>query len=321
MAVDETDRQPPCHPDPEIGCERGLADRGVAREPGLEHELHLDLAGCEDERAPHDVGSALGVRDPRARDQHHQTSHAATVALLVALAAGCKYDLREVDSIFYNGDGRKVHCGINLDDRASHTEFSVESSLDRAAERGEVVELYAHKPGITVPVERIESVIAGAVDRGLRFYTYRDFVTGVPIEAGIALAFDDSDVEGWFALRPLFQQYGARITFFITRYPEIGEAGHEQLRILHADGHDMAAHSRFHLRAPDYVEDNGLSAYLEDEVQPSIDLLVEEGYDVTSYAYPFGARTSELDEAILRRVSIVRSIDYAFDPVQAPCPH
>ena len=236
------------------------------------------------------------------------------------LVAGCKYDLEEVDGIFYNGDGRKVHCGINLDDKASHTAFSIESALDRAAARGEVAEFYAHKPGRTVPVERIESVLAGAVERGLRFYTYADFVAGVPIEPGIALAFDDSDAEGWFSLRPMFQQYGARITFFVSRYQGIGEAGHEQLRQLHADGHDIAAHSVEHLNAPYFVEEHGLAAYLDEEALPSITILEEQGYEVTSFAYPFGARTSELDEALLRHIPIVRGIAYAYSDVVSPCP-
>jgi peptidoglycan/xylan/chitin deacetylase (PgdA/CDA1 family) len=240
-------------------------------------------------------------------------------ALAIA-AAACSTDLDGLDGIFYDGDGRLVHCAVNLDSSAGTTSEGLDRALDRAAARGEVVELYAHRPGRTVPIGKLDHVLAGAAARGLAFVTYADFAAGGGQGPGLALSFDDSGIYEWTAARPLLQQYGARVTFFVTRYQTFTDEGRAQLRQLADDGHDIAAHSVAHLRAPAYVEENGLEAYLEDEALPSIDRLRADGYDVTSFAYPFGARTGELDRALARHVPVLRSVAYAIGTPLGPCP-
>lgn len=118
---------------------------------------------------------------------------------------------------------------------------------------------------------------------------------------------------------PEFQQYSARVTFFISRYYRLSDEQRALVRQLAADGHDIAAHSVDHLRAPLFVEEHGLAAYLEREALPSINVLRNEGFEVTSYAYPFGARTSELDDALLEHVPILRSVAWTAS-VPDPCP-
>jgi peptidoglycan/xylan/chitin deacetylase (PgdA/CDA1 family) len=244
------------------------------------------------------------------------------VTLALLLLAGCQRDLGDIDGIFYNGDGRKVHCGADLDTRAGNDTGSIDTALERAAHDGVVVELYAHKPGITVPIDRIDHVLARAQELGLSFYTYRDFAEGASAGPGLALSFDDSSTQQWTDIRPLLAQYGARLTFFVSRYPTMTDDQHAQIDQLGADGHDIAAHSVLHLRAPDYVDANGLAAYMHDEAQPSIDLLEAAGHHVTAYAYPFGARTSELDHALLEKVSVLRSVEFSYyGTVESPCPH
>mgnify|MGYP001551528316 CR=1 FL=1 len=90
---------------------------------------------------------------------------------------------------------------------------------------------------------------------------------------------------------------------------------------LAADGHDIEAHSITHARAPEYVESQGLAAYLDEDVLPSIDLLRRDGYDVTTFAYPFGSRTDETDGAILDHVSQIRSVAFTWSGVADPCPY
>ena len=46
-----------------------------------------------------------------------------------------------------------------------------------------------------------------------------------------------------------------------------------------------------------------------------------DGFPVTSFAYPFGARTHEIDRAILEHVAILRSISFTYTgPVVDACP-
>lgn len=247
----------------------------------------------------------------------------APCVLVIACAAGvaaCRADPGGLDGIFYDGDGRRVHCAVNLDSSAGVSLESIDGALDRAAARGEVVELYAHRPGITVPHSKIEHVLAGAVARGLAFVRYVDFVTGAVTGPGLALSFDDAGIDSWMSARPLLLQYGARVTFFVTRYYSFGEGGRADLRQLADDGHEIGAHGVAHLRAPVVVEDEGLDAYLEDEALPSIEVLRADGYAVTSYAYPFGARTEELDRALTAHVPVLRSVAFPVHGPIGPCP-
>ena len=88
-----------------------------------------------------------------------------------------------------------------------------------------------------------------------------------------------------------------------------------------ADGHELQAHGVNHLREPPYVEANGLQALLDNEVLPSIEAMRADGYPVEAFAYPFGARTSEIDDAVLEHVSIVRSLSFSWGfPVRDACP-
>jgi peptidoglycan/xylan/chitin deacetylase (PgdA/CDA1 family) len=222
--------------------------------------------------------------------------------------------------VFYNGDGRVVHCAVDLDSSAGNRLGSIDTALDRAAERGEVVELYAHRPGLSVPLATIEHVLAAATDRQLAFVTYAEFAAGGGTGPGLALSFDDSGVASWMQARPLFQQYGARVTFFVSRYAAMSEDEHALIRELANDGHDIEAHSVRHLRAPSYVEDHGLGAYLAHEALPSIEVLRDDGYPVVAYAYPFGARTDELDHALRKHVAILRSVSFAVEGATDPCP-
>ncbi|CAN5920795.1 hypothetical protein BH11MYX3_BH11MYX3_40730 [soil metagenome] len=239
---------------------------------------------------------------------------------MATLSAGCRADLIELDSIFYNGDARPVHCAMNLDSKIEVSDAEVDDALDRAVQRGEVLELYAHDPGRTVKVALVEHVIAGAHARQLPFVTYADFADGTVNGPGLALSFDDTSIQHWHDMLPMLATSDARVTFFISRYWEINEEERALVHDLATAGHDIEPHTVNHLNAPQYVEEHGLTAYLRDEVQPSIDVLEIDGYTVRAFAYPFGARTGELDDALLERVPVLRSVEFAFSGVVSPCP-
>lgn len=315
-AVDEAHCQSFGHADPEVGRVGQRARELAPLEVGLDREPREHLSPIEDDR----IGRGAQARQQHRRD--HERSHGATVACLVttALLAGCQADLADLDGIFYDGDGRTVHCAIDLDTKANISTASLDGALDRARDRGQVVELYAHNPQKTVKLSVIEHVLAGARERGLPFVTYTDFAHSGGLGAGVALSFDDTSVRPWHDARPLFQQYGARVTFFISRFYAIADAERAMVRDLADDGHDIEPHTVNHVNSPQYVEEHGLAAYLKDEYQPSIDALEAEGYQVSAFAYPFGARTDELDAALRVRTPILRSVEFSYSGVVSPCP-
>jgi peptidoglycan/xylan/chitin deacetylase (PgdA/CDA1 family) len=239
----------------------------------------------------------------------------------VALAA-CQHDTADTPSAFYNWDDRKVHCAIDIDTYARNDIESVKTGLDRALERGEVIELYAHDPGNTVSWDELEAVLAAIRERELPFYTYADFANGVAPGAGVALSFDDAYVDHWLEGTDLYARYGARLTFFVAYFHNLRPEQRASLHELERLGHAIEAHSVNHQRAPAYVEDRGLDAYVQEEVVPSIAALRDEGFAVTTFAYPFGARTSEIDHAVLAHVPILRSVSFTWTSIATdPCPN
>jgi hypothetical protein len=240
--------------------------------------------------------------------------------VLVGLAA-CQHDTAETPGAFYSWDERRVHCAIDIDTYARNDIASVEAGLDRARDRGEVIELYAHDPGRTVSWAELEAVLAAIDERDLPYFTYADFARGVPPGAGVALSFDDAYIDQWLSGSELYARYGARLTFFIAYYDQLSSDQRAALHELATRGHAIEAHSVSHARGPLYVEQRGLAAYMTEEVVPSIAALRAEGFDVTTFAYPYGARTGETDRAILAHVPLVRSVAFTWTSIATdPCP-
>ncbi len=241
--------------------------------------------------------------------------------MLVACLGACQHDVSGTGGVFHRWDDDVVHCAVTLDTRARNDLASVESGLDRAMRDGTVVELYAHDPGRTIGWDELEAILGAINARGLPYFTYADLARGAVVpSAGVLLSFDDANVDSWVEGLPLYARYGARLTFFVAFVDRLDDAERAGLHALAAGGHAIEAHSLRHLRAPLYVERNGLAAYLRDEALPSIELLEAQGFDVTTYAYPYGARTGELDRALLRHVDRVRSVAFTWTGPADPCP-
>lgn len=219
----------------------------------------------------------------------------------LALLAGCTDG-----SLQYGWDDRNVLCSFSVDDLSQSAPWGkVSDEMDYAADHASVALMHAHKPGETISVAAIERILDEADAHHLTYLTYSDLVPATP-RAGLALCFDDSAVDAWYAQRDLFAAHNAHVTFFVTRYANWTDAEHAELAELAAAGHDIEAHGVNHLNAPDYVDAHGMAAYLTDEALPSIDILDQAGYAVTSYAFPFGASTDALDDALLEHVARVR---------------
>jgi len=247
------------------------------------------------------------------------------VALLLVsglTAAGCdRVPLDEMNEIYYHWDHKQVVCAANLDTRSGNDLDSIFAGLERARDRGEIIGLYTHNPGYTVPWDKLEAVVAKAAELKLDFITYPQLDGELPQRGGILLSFDDSAIESWYMARPMFDRYGAKVTFFVTRYDLWNEVERAELHDLAADGHAIEAHGKRHVRGPAYVTENGLGSYMSNEVLPSIELLRADGFTPTVFAYPFGMRTGETDREILKYVKRVRSVSFSVEgAVGDPCP-
>lgn len=226
------------------------------------------------------------------------------LAASAVVLAGC----HDEHWLTYPWDDRRVLCSHAMDDLALVVPWElIEDQMLEAAQSNSVLVLHAHIPDVSIRTATIERILTMAERRGLAFLTFRELDPAATPRAGLALAFDDNAIDAWFGVRDLLAAHGAHITFFVTRWYSRTDGERAELRMLADDGHDVEPHSVNHLHAPDYVREHGLPAYIADEVQPSIDGLVQAGYPPpTTFAYPFGQNTPELDDAILKIVPRVR---------------
>jgi hypothetical protein len=243
------------------------------------------------------------------------------VAVVVALAA-CEAPIADQADAYYTWDDRKVHCAVEIDDEAHNSLDSILGGVDHAKQEGSVLELLVHEPGTSMSWAEFEQVLAGIQQRGVPFLTVKDMLTGPPT-AGVALMYDDAWVSEWVKSMDLIAKYDAKVTLYVAYYDRLQPDERDELHQLAAAGFDIEAHSVNHIRGAEYVENNGLDAYLDDEVVPSIDVLNADGYDVVSYAYPFGMRTDEIDRAILAtgKVQTLRALAETNRLREATCPY
>jgi hypothetical protein len=225
------------------------------------------------------------------------------IAAVAALVAGCGDEAR----FQYEWDDRRVLCSSSIDDLIYDVSWArIEERLAYARDRGSVAIVHAHVPEVTISLEAIERVLGLARQNGLDFVTFGELSPAGPARGGLALCFDDQAIGAWYGIRDRLAAHGARVTFFATRYAERSDEERARLAELAAAGHAVEAHGVDHRDAVAYVRAHGLEAYLADEFLPSVRILEEAGYAVTSFAFPFGDSSPALDEAVLAHVARVR---------------
>ncbi|CAN5910322.1 hypothetical protein BH11MYX3_BH11MYX3_29050 [soil metagenome] len=223
--------------------------------------------------------------------------------VVTCLAAGC----HDADWLMYGWDGRAVLCSGSVDNLGGGVDrHFVEQSFLHAQRNDEVALLHAHVPGVTVTREMVDWLLTTAETYHLDAVGYDELDPDHPPRAGLALGFDDQDIDGWLSLRDVFAAHRARVTFFVTRFHNYTDEMKAGLAQLAADGHDIEAHGVDHVHSGDYIDEHGLDAYIADEVEPSIEVLRAAGYAPSTFAFPFG----EASESTWNRVLTVDGIQH-----------
>lgn len=127
---------------------------------------------------------------------------------------------------------------------------------------------------------------------------------------GIVLTFDDTFIDEWYTADVLMQRYNWKATFFITNYDTATDTQKQELRQLYSNGHEIGGHGLHHLNALNYVGNNGMESYMNTEITPMVQLMNQEGYIISSFAYPYGARSKQLDNELGKHFSILRGTTY-----------
>jgi hypothetical protein len=226
---------------------------------------------------------------------------------LAASSSGCGQPISDYDDLYAQGSRHYVLCSDSIDDKFHVSAAALDGALMRAEHMRHPLHLYAHKPGETVSMETLEVLLSGAEQHGLELVTYEELARG-PIPGSLALSFDDHGIAQWMTLRPLFARYHARATFFVSEFTSLTPEERAQLRQLADDGNDIEFHSTHHQNAAQYTAAHGVEAYVANEILPALQAMRDAGYPATVFAYPFGARTTETDDALRPYFTHLRAI-------------
>jgi peptidoglycan/xylan/chitin deacetylase (PgdA/CDA1 family) len=118
-------------------------------------------------------------------------------------------------------------------------------------------------------------------------------------KAGIAISFDDHFINDWYALRPLFQKYDAKVTFFVTCGDTLTADEITKLKQLQSDGHEIGFHGTVHGKSTETIAAVGPAKYAETELTPGLHYMKLAGFEPQSYAHPGGDHNDQVDSVLL----------------------
>lgn len=124
----------------------------------------------------------------------------------------------------------------------------------------------------------------------------------------IALTFDDHYIDNWFTYLPLLDSLGIKATFYISAYNSFNEGQKKKLATLAAHGHEVAYHTTNHANLIKAKAKSGLQYILEEEIKKDLAKMRNDGYNITSFAYPYGSHDKILDDILLCSFKSVRAL-------------
>ena len=134
--------------------------------------------------------------------------------------------------------------------------------------------------------------------------------TGSNGPGAIVLTFDDKYINEWFTADSIFSIYDWKATFCVTAYGTLTENEKLKLIMLQNNGHEIASHGTNHYNALSYLSHNSIEEYIKNEILPSLNEMKIDGLNITSFAYPGGVRSVEVDLALFDYFSVLRGTTY-----------
>lgn len=154
------------------------------------------------------------------------------------------------------------------------------------------------KKKVLLSIGIIMVCLSAAVVAGMRLY--RNYHAKRQMELrnrkGILLSFDDYNPDTWTEIMDLFDEYGVKVTFFVTLAEPTDFCAEAVSR-----GHEIGLHTAGHVKM---TEISAEEVY-EQAIAP-IEIFRAEGYELTTFAYPYGLYSEELNEELLQYYETLR---------------
>ncbi len=132
-------------------------------------------------------------------------------------------------------------------------------------------------------------------------------LTEIP-KPGFCLTFDDTSVNEWNNIMDLLDSNKVKASFFITLVYKLSKEELELLRKFQNDGHEIGCHGLNHIDAINYLTNHTIQEYLDIEIIPSMNILKDNGLNISTFAYPYGKNCDSLDTEMLKTFTALRDV-------------
>ena len=133
------------------------------------------------------------------------------------------------------------------------------------------------------------------------------------LNPGVALTFDDVNINAWHSILPMLDMYNAKATFFLCCIGEINAQMESHLLDIYNAGHEIGVHGTHHTSAVAYLQNHTGQEFLEYEIFPETDYLDNLGIEYYSFCYTYGERNAETDALLLDYFDILRGTTYTWE--------
>ena len=205
-----------------------------------------------------------------------------------------KQNPKEMNKFYLIDENGKIIIRANLSDLLIIEKYDITETANFAV----IYDIYNSEKngleGFIVPFT-VESLESGE--------TRQDILLWKPEEddSGILLSFDDAFLEKWEENFDLFDEYNAKVTFFIQ-----GDFSSFCITALER-GHDIGYHSLNHLNLPKVSRN-----VFYEETLSKVGNFRNAGVPLTSFAYPYGLSETWMNDELLKSFDRLRGYGVTF---------
>lgn len=132
---------------------------------------------------------------------------------------------------------------------------------------------------------------------------------------GIVLTFDDNRIDNWSKYLNLLDSLGLKATFYVSGYQKLNATQKQKLKKIQARGHEIAYHTRTHPNMSTYMQKykKTLQQMIDEEIVKGLTEMQNDGFNPTSFAFPFGAHNGLVDNALKPYFKSIRALNGSKD--------
>jgi len=123
----------------------------------------------------------------------------------------------------------------------------------------------------------------------------------------IFLSFDDHHIDNWHRNLEFFEKNNMKVTFYICYPHKMKDEAWDKIKEIQLQGHTIGFHGLNHQWAVRALAKYGCQQYLDHEIDKGLNFFKDQDIKINHFSYPFGNRTTETDNCLFKRFSILRS--------------